>query len=66
MFFRDVVLERLPASILAGFWLHLGGFGPPSRGHVGASWASIGRQIAIWDVFWAILALCTDFELCQE
>ena len=34
--------------------------------HVGTSWASIGPQIAIWGVFWAILAPCTDFELGQE
>ena len=66
MFFRDVVLERLPALILVCFWLHLGGLGPPSWDPVGASWASIGPQIAIWGVFWEILAPCTDFELGQE
>ena len=66
MFVRDVVLERLPALILVCLWLHLGGFGPPSWDHVGTSWASIGPQIAIWGVFWAILAPCTDFELGQE
>ena len=63
MFFRDVVLEHLPASILVCFWLHLEGFGPPSWGHVGTGWASTGPQIAIFGVFWAILAPCTDFEL---
>ena len=66
MFFRDVVLERSPAVILARFWLHLGGFWPRSWHHVGAGWASIGPQIAIWGVFWAILAPCTDFEFQQK
>ena len=66
MFVRDVVLERLPASILPGFWFHFRGVGPPSWGHVGTSWVPIGLQIAIWDVFWAILASCTDFELGQD
>ena len=56
MFFRDVVFERLPASILDGFWLDFDGFGPPSWSHVGSSWVSIGPQIAIFGVFWAILA----------
>ena len=66
MFFRGVVLERLPASILGSFWLDLDGFGPPSWNHVGSSWVSFGPQIAIFGVFWAILAPWTDFELQQE
>ena len=66
MFVRDVVFGRLPALILGGFWLDLDGFGPPSWGHVGSSWVSIGPQIAILGVFWAILAPCTGFELQQE
>ena len=45
MFFRSVVFGRSPASILVCFWLHLGGFGPPSWGYVGASGVSIGPQI---------------------
>ena len=45
MFFRSVVFGRSPASILVCFWLHLGGLGPPSWGHVGPSGVSIGPQI---------------------
>ena len=66
MFFRDVVFGRLPASILEGFGLDLDGFGLPSWSHVGSSWVSIGPQIAILSVFWAILAPWTGFELQQE
>ena len=56
MFFRDVVLERSPASILVCLRLHLGWFGHPSSNHVGTDWTSSGSQIVIFGVFWAILA----------
>ena len=56
MFFGDVVFGRLPASILEGLGLDLDGFGSPSWGHVGSSWVSIGPRIAIFCVYWAILA----------
>ena len=66
MFFRDVVFGRLPASILGSFWLDLGRFGPPSWSHVGSSWVSIAPQIAIFGVFWTILAPWTGFAFQQE
>ena len=56
MFFREVVFGRLPASILEGLGLDLDGFGSPSWGHVGSSWVSIGPRIAIFGVYWSILA----------
>ena len=66
MFFREVVFGRLHASILEGLGLDLDGFGSPSWGHVGSGWVSIGPRIAIFCVYWAILAPWTGFELQQE
>ena len=68
MFFRDVVLERLPASILVCFWLHLGGFGPPSWGQVVASWASncdVGRLLGDLGRLALILNLSDGDKTCR-
>ena len=61
MFFRDVVLERLPTLIWVCFGVHFGGLGLPSWGQVGASSAS---NYDLWPLLGALgrLELILNFN----